>query len=181
MNTVQKILVPVDFSEQSANGLKYAASLAQEMKAELIVLHVFDKNEPYSFLDSLATFEGWPMPRNRSTRIPIDIWLRERALDLYNFIQKEVRNPDRLRIKRKVSIGNPVREILAMAKEESIDLIVFQTQKKSLFSYLTAHGTFLKLICKFPYPVLLTPPISKEGQEPRGPLIFMPMLKPPQL
>lgn len=46
MNTVQKILVPVDFSERSANGLQYAASLAQEMKADLIVLHVFDKSEP---------------------------------------------------------------------------------------------------------------------------------------
>ncbi len=165
MNTVQKILVPVDFSEQSANGLKYAASLAQEMKTELIVLHVFDKDEPYSFLDSLATFEGWPIPRNGSTRIPVDIWLRERALDLYNFIQKEVRNPNRLRIKRKVRIGNPVKEILGVAKEERIDLIVLALQKKSLFSYLMARGTWLKFIWRFPCPVLLTPPIPRERPE----------------
>ena len=30
MNTVRKILVPIDFSEDSANGLKYAVSLAQK-------------------------------------------------------------------------------------------------------------------------------------------------------
>jgi nucleotide-binding universal stress UspA family protein len=43
MNTVRKILVPIDFSEDSANGLKYAVSLAQKTQAELIVLHVTQK------------------------------------------------------------------------------------------------------------------------------------------
>ena len=40
MNTVAKILVPVDFSEDSANGLKYAVSLAQKTQAELVVLYL---------------------------------------------------------------------------------------------------------------------------------------------
>jgi len=30
MSALQKILVPVDFSEESANDLRYAVSLAQE-------------------------------------------------------------------------------------------------------------------------------------------------------
>lgn len=181
MHSVQKILVPVDFSEQSANGLKYAASLAQEMKAELIVLHVFDKDQRGAFLDSLAAFEGWPIPPNGSPRIPIDVWLREKSLDLYNFIQKVVRNPGLLRIKRRVRMGNPVKEIVAVAKEDGIDLIVLEIQKKSFFSYLTSRGTLLKLIWRSPYPVLLTPPISKDRREPRGPLIFLPILRPPHL
>lgn len=37
MNRVRKILVPVNFTEDSANGLKYAASLAEETQAELVV------------------------------------------------------------------------------------------------------------------------------------------------
>ncbi len=181
MRKVQKILVPVDFSEQSANGLKYAASLADEMKAELIVLHIFDKKRTSSLLKPLAIFEGWPVSWNDSTgRIPIDVWMREKALDLYNFIQKVIRNPHQLTIKRMVRIGNPAKEIRAVAKQENIDLIVLESRKKSLFSYLTARGTFLKLISKFPYPVLLTPPISRRGREPGSPLIFMPLLKPPQ-
>ncbi len=180
MHTAQKILVPVDFSEQSANGLTYAASLAQEMKAELIVLHVIDKNERNAFCDLLAAFEGWPIS-NRSERIPVDYLVREKALDLYHFIERAVPNPESLKIRRRVRIGKPVKEILAVAQEENVDLMVLEIRKKSLFSYLTTQGKVLKLIWKFPYPVLLAPPISEDGRGSRGPLILLPILKPPQL
>lgn len=171
MNTVQKILVPVDFSERSANGLKYAASLAQETKADLIVMHVLDRDERDPFLDSLAAFEGWPMPPNGPTRMPVDRLLRERSLDLYNFIQRVVENPGRLRIRRRVEMGNPVKEIVAAAKEERIDLIVLALRKKSLFSYLMARGTVWKSVWRFPCSVLLTPPIFKDRSEPTEPLV----------
>ncbi len=179
MRNVQKILVPVDFSEHSANGLKYAASLADEMKAELIVLHVFDKKRKSSLLEPLGIFEGLPVPSSGSMgRIAVDVWIGEKALDLYNFVQKTIPNPHRVTIKRMVRIGSPAREIRAVAKQEKIDLIVLESRRKSFFSYLAARGTFLKLISKFPYPVLLTPPISRRGREPGSPLMFMPLLPP---
>ena len=176
MRKVQKILVPVDFSEQSANGLKYAASLADEMKAELIVLHIFDKKRRSALLEPLGIFEGWPVPSNGTTgRIAIDVWMREKALDLYNFVQKVIRNPHQLTIKRMVKMGNPAKEIRAVAKQEGIDLIVLESRKKSFFSYLSARGTFQKLISKFPYPVLLTPPISRRDRVAGSPSIFAPL------
>jgi hypothetical protein len=49
MNRVRKILVPVNFSDDSANGLNYAASLAEETQAELVVLHVIPKEEARFF------------------------------------------------------------------------------------------------------------------------------------
>ena len=58
MNTVRKILVPIDFSEDSATGLKYAVSLAQKTQAELTVMHVTQKEEADSFVDLLAVMEG---------------------------------------------------------------------------------------------------------------------------
>lgn len=176
MRKIQKILVPVDFSEQSANGLRYAASLADEMKAELIVLHIFDKEKEGSFLERLATFEGWPMSSNDCTvRIPSDVWMREKALDLYNFIQEVIRRPYQFTIKKMVRIGNPAKEIRAVARQEKIDLIVLESRKKSFFSYLSARGTFQKLISKFPYPVLLTPPISRRDRVAGSPSIFAPL------
>ena len=89
MNTVRKILVPDDFSEDSANGLTYSVSLAQKTQAELIVLHVTQKSEADSFLDLLAVMEGAPT-LNRPAGIPVDRLLREKALDLYHFIEKVV-------------------------------------------------------------------------------------------
>ena len=87
MNTVRKILVPVDFSEDSANGLNYSVSLAQKTQAELIVLHVTEKREADGFLELLAMTEGYPMLKPTAV-IPIDQLLREKTLDLYRFLEK---------------------------------------------------------------------------------------------
>ncbi len=89
MNKVRKILVPINFSEESANGLKYAVSLAEKTQAEVVVLHVTQKKEADSFSDLLAVMEGSPM-LNRPAAIPVDRLLREKALDLYRFVEKVV-------------------------------------------------------------------------------------------
>jgi len=154
MNKVQKILVPINFSEDSANGLKYAVSLAKKTQAELVVLHVTEKKEADSFLDLLAVMEGSPM-LNPPAAIPVDQLLREKALDLYRFVEKVVRNPGRLKITRKIVLGDKAKKIARVAKEEGIDLVVLGVRKESL-----ARGKFLKMISRFNCPVLLNPPFS---------------------
>ena len=156
MNTVRKILVPIDFSQDSASGLQYAVSLAQKTQAELVVLHVAQKQEVDSFVDLLAVMEGLPM-LNRPAAIPVDRLLRERALDLYHFIEKVVRNSSPLKIRRKVALGNKADKILEVAKEEDIDLVVLAVRKQSFFPYLIARGRFLQMISRMPCPVLLKP------------------------
>lgn len=91
MNTVRKILVPIDFSDDSADGLNYAVSLAHKTQAELVALHVTQKEDADWFLDFLSMIEGQPMVGPRA-RIPVDRLLREKALDLYRFIEKVVRS-----------------------------------------------------------------------------------------
>ena len=159
MNGVRKILVPIDLSEDSANDLRYAVSLAQETQAELVVLHVTQKKDADYFLDLLAVMEGSPM-LNPPAGIPIDRLLREKALDLYHFIEKVVRNPGRLKIRRKVALGNKAETILRVTKDESIDLVVLPVRNKSFLPYLMARGKLLKTISRFPCPVLLKPPFG---------------------
>jgi len=156
MNTGGKILVPVDFSEDSARGLKFALSVAQKTDAELVVLYVTQKDEADSFPDMLAMKEDAPM-LNTSARIPVDKLVREKALDLYNFIEKVVRNPGRVRIKRKVALGNKADRILRTANEELIDLVVLTFRKQSFFRYLMERARFLTVLGQMPCPVLLTP------------------------
>jgi nucleotide-binding universal stress UspA family protein len=156
MNTVRKILVPIDFSEDSANGLTYAVSLAQNTHAELIVLHVTQKKEADAFLDLVAVMEGAPM-LNPPDAIPVDRLLREKALDLYRFIEKVVRNSGQVKIRRKVALGNKAEKILGVVKDERIDLVVLAVRKTTFFPYLMARGKLLKMISRFPCPVLLKP------------------------
>ncbi|MEA3317473.1 MAG: universal stress protein, partial [Bacteroidota bacterium] len=41
INNVQRILVPIDFSDYSVNACKYAIGLAEKLKAEIKLLHVY--------------------------------------------------------------------------------------------------------------------------------------------
>ncbi|HEY7318597.1 MAG TPA: universal stress protein [Candidatus Binatia bacterium] len=154
MNIARKILVPIDFSDDCAEGLKYALSLAQKTQAELIALHVTQKEEADSFLDLLAMMEGAPM-LNAPATIPIDRLLREKALDLYRFLEKVIRNPGPVTIRRKVMLGAEVEKILAVAEDEKIDLVVLAVRRKYLFPYLIARGRLLRMISRLPCPVLL--------------------------
>ncbi|MGN6719001.1 MAG: universal stress protein [Candidatus Binatia bacterium] len=159
MNLGRKILVPVDFSEDSASGLKFALSVARKTDAELVVLHVAQKNEA-DFLDVVAAMEGAPM-LNTSARIPVDKLLREKALDLYNFIEKVVRNPGRVTIRRKVALGNEAEKIQRTANEELIDLVVLTFRKQAFFRHIMARARFLRVIARMPCPVLLTPALDE--------------------
>ena len=157
MSEVQKILVPVNFSTDSANGLNYAVSLAKETQAELVVLHVAQRKEAETFLDYLAVMEGLPA-LNHPAGIPLDRLLREKALDLYRFIEEVVRNPGRLKISRKVVLGNKEEKIVEIANAEKIDLVVLADGSKPFFPRLMARGKLLKMISRLPCPVLLKLP-----------------------
>ena len=159
MNTVRKILVPIDFSEDSANGLNYAVSLAEKTQAELVALHVTQKEEANSFVDLLAMMEGGPM-LNPPASIPIDRLLREKALDLYRFIEKVVRKRGQVKIRRKIALGDKAEKILGIAEEENIDLVVLAVRQKSFFP-LMAGGKLLKMISRFPCPVVLKPSLDE--------------------
>jgi len=156
MTTVRKILVPIDFSEESANGLDYAISLAEKTEAELVALQVTQKEEANAFVDLLAMMEGAPV-LNPPVSIPIDRLLREKALDLYRFIEKAVRRRGQVKIRRKIALGDKAEKILGIVEEENIDLVVLPVRQKSFGLNLMAGGKLLKLISRFPCPVLLKP------------------------
>ena len=156
MDTVAKILVPVDFSNDSAEALKSAVALAQKTQAEVTVMHVAKKAEADAFLSFVAVMEGFPM-LDLPAGIPLDRLLRERALDLYHFIDRVVRDPGQLKIRRQVALGNQAERIFGVIEEERIDLVVLARKRTSMFSYLTAQGKLLRMLSRCPCPVLLTP------------------------
>jgi nucleotide-binding universal stress UspA family protein len=158
MNNVRKILVPIDFSEESANGLKYAVSLAEQTQAEVIALHVAKKEECDSLLYFLAAMEAWPM-QCTPPRIPIDRLIAEKTLDLHYFIEQLASTSRSVKIRKKVVVGKKSKTILEVAKEEGVDLVVFAIHQSSFLSYLMARGELLRQMWRFPCPVLVKPPV----------------------
>jgi nucleotide-binding universal stress UspA family protein len=173
MRKVEKILVPIDFSEESARALRHALALAMETRAELIALHVV---EPYSlrdyFASSLASLEDSPFPGNNAPVISIDALLHDKTLDLSNFIAKTAQGTSRIKITKKVRMGSIVEGIAATTEEENIDLIVLELRKRFLFPDLATLKA-LKIMRKLPCPLLLDPPIAEDRSEPRKPLLLL--------
>jgi nucleotide-binding universal stress UspA family protein len=172
MRNVEKILVPVDFSEQSAKALRYALSLAKKMKGEVIALHVVERRRQHnSLLSSLAVLEGSPYMTDYSPNLPLDLLLRERALDLWNFIHMNVKDNGPVRITRKLRMGTLVKEISAVTEEENIDLIVLELRRRFPFRDSSALK-LLKVIGRIPCPVLLNSPIER-SHEANRPLVSL--------
>jgi nucleotide-binding universal stress UspA family protein len=165
MNRVGKILVPVDFSDDAADGLKYAVSLAREAQAEIVVLHVVQKQEADAFLSLLALMEGLPA-LNPPAGVPVDRLLREKALDLYHLIERVVGNPGPLKIRKKVAYGETAQAIPEVAKEQSVDLVVLDIPNKSFFRRLTARLKLLIMVSRLPCPVLLKSSLSEPWPHP---------------
>ena len=174
MRKVEKILVPIDFSEESARALKRATALATENGAELLALHVVDaRNLRDYFLSSLATPEDPPFVGEEPPTISLDLLLREKALDLWNFINRNVQGTHWAKITRRVRLGSLVKEIASITQEENIDLIVLELRKWRLFPDFTTLK-LLKMIKSLPCPVVLDPPIGRSNRAPRRPLVLVP-------
>jgi nucleotide-binding universal stress UspA family protein len=85
-------------------------------------------------------------------------------LDLYHFIEKAIRDPAKVKIRRKVALGRNARRIVEVVHEEGIDLVVLGVRNTSSFAHLMAQGKLLRMIAQFPCPVLLRPRSDESGR-----------------
>src|SRR6185437_14519447 len=109
---LRKIIVPIDFSETSAQALPYAAALAKTFTAEIILLHVI---EPMLIpVDSgYMSPQIEPEDQNEAQR---------RLLDL----SREVFD-DNVQVRAFVRKGLPFQEITGAARSLGADMIVLTT------------------------------------------------------
>ncbi|MGH7808900.1 MAG: universal stress protein [Candidatus Binatia bacterium] len=168
MQKVEKILVPVDFSKESAAALCDAVSLVRETKAKLIALHVIDVSAESDFLLScIAPVGGFPLQLNDSPNLPLDVVRRERALDLSNFLERTVGYANRDGITKLIRMGSLAREIAAVIREEHVDLLVLKLRKRFMFPDLGALK-LLRIARRLSCPVLVGPPAAGGGIGPRA-------------
>jgi nucleotide-binding universal stress UspA family protein len=171
MRKVNKILVPIDFSEESARALKYALSLATETRSELVALHVIEKTDDSDFfMSAVAVLEGSPFPVNEFPGIPVDVLLQERSLDLWNFVGRTVERSNQVKITKRIKIGSLLKAMTATIHEEGVDLVVLELRKRS-FPNLEALK-LVKIIRSLPCPVLLDARVAHHQYEPGKRLLW---------
>ena len=148
--TIQKILIPIDFSETSMLAIEHAGFTAQLFKAELILLHVVEKHwEQFSII----------APEFRISE----------PSDLINAIEKklaevaaDIRTKYGVRSTAITSSGNIFNEILSISKENNVDLVVMGTHGTSgVVEFFIGSNTF-KMVTESECPVISVQAQSKK-------------------
>ena len=140
-----------------------------------MALHVVEKTDAIDFfVSAVAVLEGSPFPVSEFPRIPVDVWLRERSLDLWNFIGGIVGANDQVKVTKTLRMGSLAKEIAIVVQKENVDLIVLELRKRFLFPNLAALR-LLKTIRSLRCPVLLNSAIEGHSREPKKPV---PLIRP---
>lgn len=139
---IQRILVPTDFSVHSEHALDYAAVLAKQLGAKIILLHVIDSLS-YSVTDTFTVIEH---------RRALETTARS-LLD--NFRQDMVAKG--LAVKSYLATGAPYDEILKKSRQEKADLIVMGTHGRTGVKHLLLGSVAEKVVRLSTCPVLTVP------------------------
>ena len=138
-----KILVPVDFSEQSLKALQYAVCFAEQFGAEITLQHVVQPvvypSELGYALDEIPLLSEQALVKSAGQRIA------KLAMDA-------IKPP--LKCQTLVSIGNPFHEITSAAQERNVDLIIIATHGYTGIKHVLMGSTAEKVVRHAPCPVL---------------------------
>jgi nucleotide-binding universal stress UspA family protein len=139
---IKSILFPTDFSEGSAEALKYAVEFANRYGAKLYVLHV---------IYDVAKTSGWYVPHVSMDAIYKDIQEGAKK-ELDNFAVNELgglKNVERI-----VQTGVPYQEIMNCAVKNKIDMIIIGTHGRTGIDRILFGSTAAQVVRNAPCPVL---------------------------
>ena len=146
MNT-RKILFPCDLSTKEAEALKYAASLARERAAELLIVHV---NEPPVVYGEGMYYYGVPEPDSKA----IETMLAA--------VRPEIAD---VKYEHRLVDGDPATEIVALAKREGVELIVMSSHGRTGLGRLLMGSVAETVMREAECPVLIVKPKVMDDQK----------------
>ena len=117
----EKILYPTDFSECAKKALEYVKKLREAGAKEVFLLHVIDEAEIRFLLKGIVWSGGGTGYEERYKDK-----ILEEAIDKLKVIQKELSSAG-LKVKAEIKEGVPPKEIVKIAEEENVSLIVMGT------------------------------------------------------
>lgn len=145
--SIQRVLIPTDFSEASKQAQSYACALARPFNADLHVLHVVTDPKPLPGFTSLSS----QPPQDPLPKIIQDAEMRLAS----QIADAEIGN---VRLTCRVRAGDPVRVIIDYANQHDIDLIVMGTHGRLGLSHVLIGSVAEKVVRIAKCPVLTVHP-----------------------
>jgi nucleotide-binding universal stress UspA family protein len=137
MAMLKTILAPTDFSDLSANGVRYACQLARDMGAALIIFNVVVLDES-----------------NAVNKREIE----QHKKRLEEFVAEKVADAGvGLKVRQMVDPGQPFGAIVDCAEKEGVDLIVMSSHGRSGLSRMLIGSVTDKILRGGSCPVLVVP------------------------
>ncbi len=137
---VKKILVPVDFSSLSRKALQYAMAFAKQFDAEILLFHaVTSRPPPPNLYQAVSAAQNEEVRKRAEKRL--SQW-RDAVVS-------------QAAVKASVLEGVPYLEILRMAQENYVDLIIIGMHGRDGWLNELLGGTTRRVVRHAPCPVLV--------------------------
>ncbi|HEX3036258.1 MAG TPA: universal stress protein [Thermodesulfobacteriota bacterium] len=153
MLKISKILWATDGSEEAMSALSYAKSLAKVFNPEIMGLHVIE-----IVSKKILSFAGG--------KIDVDEWVKDSTskwVGSFDKIQEELKR-EGLKFTYKVTAGAADEEVIRIANEEKVDLIVMGKQGLGLIDRVLIGSTALRVLRESSIPVLIAKKRDGEGK-----------------
>lgn len=149
----KRIMLPYDFSANADKALSHAAFMSALLKADIYLVHVISKSE---LIDIIL-----PILKMKTDKVIVDL-VNERLRDVCTRIQKTYG----IMPKPIVSTGNITSELVSLAEEHNVDLIIMGTRGKDSKSDLFLGSNAYRLITKSSIPVMtIRDSVNKKGYQ----------------
>lgn len=131
------ILVPTDFSTASDAALPHAEAVAKQQSASLLILHV---EEPPLAYGGGELYYGLPEPDS------------DRLLEMLEAVKP---SDPAVPFTHRLTIGDPAGEIVRIATEEGVEMIVMGTHGRTGVSRMLMGSVAEAVVRRAPCPVLV--------------------------
>ncbi|MGA7870825.1 MAG: universal stress protein [Candidatus Binatus sp.] len=150
IQTVKKILAPIDFSVHSMEAMRAAFEMAKEVGAEVHLVHVIAPHH---------TFIPLPLESNaeQNRELVRESAMLEQAEEELARIKKDDFG-DSTKVFTFSVVGHPVQKLVEYAKEQAIDLIVMATHGRSGGEHMLIGSVVEKMVRNSPCSVLVFRP-----------------------
>lgn len=142
MADAHKILVPTDFSDQSAEAVRHAIEVAQLAQSELILLYVEESHSPVLNVLKSRSFPNLHDEVEKAAR-----------RELEDFQQKVI--GDSYPVRTLMREGVPSEQVCLAAQEEHADLIIIATRGQGGFMHAILGSTTERVVRNAPCSVLV--------------------------
>lgn len=146
MKTIKTIMAAVDFSEYSVRAAEYAAKLAKDLKAKLLLTHIYNQRD----VDMMQEVAMRVLDFSVNEHLEEHIGERKQKLE---DLAREL-GQGALDIQTHVQIGVPYEALLKEIEKQKPDLLVMGVKGRSDFVDMIVGSCAQKMFRRSPIPLL---------------------------